>query len=278
MRVLKKPTKNPTFNEFLPSLILDNDIFLFDNIFSNQYLIDKIFESYGANNDEELQIFVKYSFDSNLRMKYGCREIDSSILCTGLVQDFTPLTSGTAQNMFLFSIFAKFYYKWQKLLDNVYSQIYNPLENYDRQEDTSLSYEGSENVTRNVDSDRKTKGTTADTRNDTSTANSSSQKNVFAFDSAEASPSDSDSGTTTATGTGTSNSTVDNSDTEKRTETEGHSFTNRKNVTASRIHGNIGVTTSVQMLTAEQEFRLKNDFFNTVYEDIANTLLKPIYY
>ena len=140
-----------------------------------------------------------------------------------------------------------------------------------------MSYQGSENVTRNVDSDRKTKGTTADTRNDTSSANSSSQKNVFAFDSAEASPSDSDSGTTTATGTGTSNSTVDNSDVEKRTETEGHSFTNRKNVTASRIHGNVGVTTSQQMLESEIALRNKYDFFNTVYEDIANTLLKPIY-
>ena len=274
--MLKKP-KNPTFNEFLPSLIMATDIFLFDNIFSNQYLIDKIFEIYGANNDEELQFFVKYSFDSNLRMKYGCREVDSSILCTGLVTDLTPLTNGTDQSSFLFSIFATFYYKWQKLLDNVYAQTYNPLENYDRQEDTSLSYEGSENVTRNVDSDRKTKGTTADTRNDTSTANSSSQKNVFAFDSAEASPSDSDSGTTTATGTGSSNSTVDNSDTEKRTETEGHSFTDRKNVTASRIHGNIGVTTSQQMLESEVALRMKHDFFNTVYEDIANTLLKPIY-
>ena len=276
MRVLRKP-KNPTFNEFLPSLIIDNDIFLFDNIFSNQYLIDKIFEIYGANNDEGLQFEIKYSFDSNLRMKCGCREVDSSILCTGLVPDFTPLISGTAQSSFLVPIFTTFNYKWQKLLDNVYAQTYNPLENYDRQEDTSLSYEGSENVTRNIDSDRKLKGTTADTRNDTSSANSSSQKNVFAFDSAEASPSDSDSGTTTATGTGSSNSTVDNSDTEKRIETEGHSFTDRKNVTTSRIHGNIGVTTSVQMLTAEQEFRIKNDFFNTVYEDIANTLLKPIY-
>ena len=274
--MLKKKPKNPTFNEFLPSLVINN-IFLFDYIFSNQSLIDKIFEIYGANNDEELQIYVKYSFDSGLRMKCGCREIDSSILCSGLVTDLTPLTSGTQQSSFLSLIFFKYYYKWQKLLDNVYAQTYNPLENYDRQEDTSLSYEGAENVTRNIDSDRKLKGTTADTRSDISSAESNSQKNVFAFDSSTASPSDSDSGTTTATGTETSNSTVDNSDTEKRTETEGHSFTNRKNVTASHIHGNIGVTTSVQMLTAEQEFRMKNEFFNTVYEDIANTLLKPIY-
>ena len=275
--MLKKPKKNPTFNEFLPSLVVTNQIFLFDYIFSNQSLIDKIFEIYGANNDEDLQLYIKYSFDTNLRMKYGCREIDSSILCSGLVTDLTPLISGTAQSSFLNPIFTKFNYKWQKLLDNVYAQTYNPLENYDRQEDTSLTYEGSENVTRNVDSDRKIKGTTADTRNDTSTAESSSQKSVFAFDSAEASPSDSDSGTTTATGTGSSNSTVDNSDTEKRTETEGHSFTNRKNVTASRIHGNVGVTTSQQMLESEVALRMKHDFFNTVYEDIASTLLKPIY-
>ena len=171
--MLKKPKKNPTFNEFLPSLIIDNEVFLFDCIFLKQSLIDKIFEIYGANNDEELQMLVKYSFDNNLRMKCGCREVDSSILCTGLITDLTPLTSGTDQRSFLGAIFTKVYYKWQKLLDNVYSQIYNPLENYDRQEDTSLSYEGSENVTRNVDSDRKTKGTTSDTRNDTSTANSS---------------------------------------------------------------------------------------------------------
>lgn len=277
MRVLKKKPKNPTFNEFLPSLIIDSEIFLFDGIFYVQSLKDKIFEIYGANVDEELQFMVKYSFDNNLRMKYGCREVDSSILCSGIVTDFSPLNSGTDQSYFLSAIFSKYNYKWQKLLDNVYAQIYNPIENYDRQEDTSLSYEGSENVTRNVDSDRKTKGTTADTRNDTSSAESSSQKNVFAFDSSEASPSDSDSGRTTATGTGSSNSTVDNTDTEKRTETEGHSFTNRKNVTASRIHGNVGVTTSQQMMTAELEFRLKNDFFNTVYEDIAEAVLKPIY-
>ena len=271
-----KKSKNPTLNEWLPSLF-ENEYFLFDGIFNNQSLVDKIYEIYGVTNDIDGQANIRVSFDSDLRINYGCREVDSTLLCTGFIQDFTPITDATTQTAILSYLFAKYYYKWQKLLDNVYAQTYNPLENYDRQEDTSLTYEGSENVIRNVDSDRKIKGTTADTRNDTSSANSSSQKNVFAFDSAEASPSDSDSGTTTATGTGSSNSTVDNSDTEKRTETEGHSFTNRKNVTASHIHGNIGVTTSVQMLTAEQEFRIKNDFFNTVYEDIVNTLLKPIY-
>lgn len=273
--MLKKPTKNPTFNEYFPQQIFGDEAsfeFMFDYVFISIELKNKIIELFaygGSGSDDNL----KLSFEANFRNEQGEREVDSLIINSIFPQAFTDKERYSYMSLLLH----RYQYKWSKLINNVYAQTYNPIENYDRQEDTSLTYEGSENVTRNVDSDRKVKGTTADTRNDTSTAESNSQKNVFAFDSAEASPSDSDSGRTTATGTGSSNSTVDNSDTEKRTETEGHSFTDRKNVTASHIHGNIGVTTSVQMLTAEQEFRLKNDFFNTVYEDIANTLLKPIY-
>ena len=275
MRVLKKP-KNPTFNEYFPQRITGDEtsslFYMFDYVFTDNTLRTKIMTLFGVDG-YSAEEGLKIPFEVDFRNKHGEREVDNTII-NGI---FAKYYSENERYNYMSMLFYRYQYKWTKLIDNVYAQTYNPLENYDRQEDTSLSYEGSENVTRNVDSDRKIKGTTADTRNDTSSANSSSQKNVFAFDSAEASPSDSDSGTTTATGTGSSNSTVDNSDTEKRTETEGHSFTNRKNVTASHIHGNIGVTTSVQMLTAEQEFRLKNDFFNTVYEDIANAVLKSIY-
>lgn len=268
MRVAKKP-KNPTFNELYPVSALSQNIYLFDFILIQFAGI--IYKMYGVNENADGQDVLKASFEINFHLLYGEREIDKTFY------QYIEMLGEDNKYMLLSQIFNKFSYKWQKLLNNVYTQTYIPIENYDRQEDTSLSYEGSENVTRNVDSDRKVKGSTADTRNDTSTAESNSQKNVFAFDSSTASPSDSDSGTTTATGTGSSNSTVDNSDTEKRTETEGHSFTDRKNVTASRIHGNIGVTTSQQMLESEVALRMKHDFFNTVYEDIAITLLKPIY-
>ena len=272
--MLKKSKKNPTFNEYFPQKIIGegtNADYLFDHVFLSEEIKEKIFTLFVpltsmTDGDE------KASFEVIFRGLYGERQVDNTIINNPFSEIFNE-----DKYQYLNLLVLRYQYKWNKLIDNVYAQIYNPIENYDRQEDTSLTYEGSENVTRNVDSDRKVKGTTADTRSDTSSAESNSQKNVFAFDSTAASPSDSDSGTTTATGTGSSNSTVDNSDVEKRTETEGHSFTNRKNVTASHIHGNIGVTTSVQMLTAEQEFRMKNDFFNTVYEDIANAVLKPIY-
>ena len=277
MRVLKKP-KNQTFNEYFTQRIAVDDssptFYMFDYVFTDDKLQTKIttlFEVNGYSLEEGLKI----PFEVDFRNKYGEREVDSTII-NGIFAKYYNNIENERYN-YMSMMFYRYQYKWSNLVDNVYSQTYNPIENYDRQEDNSLSYEVSENVTRNVDSDRKTKGTTTDTRNDTSSANSSSQKNVFAFDSAEASPSDSDSGTTTATGTGSSNSTVDNSDVEKRTETEGHSFNNRKNVTASRIHGNVGVTTSQQMLESEVALRMKHDFFNTVYEDIANTLLKPIY-
>ena len=268
--MLKKPKKNPTFNEYFPEQVFSGAglDFMFDHVFHDE-LKEKIITLFAPPQEADETTL---SFERGFRDLYGERQIDNTIINN-------PFSKNLESNKYdyLYYLLLRHQYKWSKLIDNVYAQTYNPIENYDRQEDTSLTYEGSENVTRNVDSDRKIKGTTADTRNDTSTANSSSQKNVFAFDSAEASPSDSDSGTTTATGTGTSNSTVDNSDTEKRTETEGHSFTDRKNITASRIHGNIGVTTSQQMLESEVALRMKHDFFNTVYEDIANTLLKPIY-
>lgn len=271
MRVLKKP-KNPTFNEYFPEKVSTPSVSLMFNYVFDSTLARKIFDLFNAVTQGE-QEYLEGSFEMDFRILYGERQVDDTII-NNPFSEFYPVDD---RYYYLRSIMTRYQYKWSKLIDNVYAQTYNPIENYDRQEDTSLSYEGSENVTRNVDSDRKTKGTTADTRNDSSTAESNSQKNVFAFNSSEASPSDSDSGRTTATGTGSSNSTVDNTDTEKRTETEGHSFTNRKNVTASRIHGNVGVTTSQQMMTAEVEFRLKNDFFNTVYEDIANAVLKPIY-
>lgn len=266
--MLKKP-KNPTFNEYFPEKLTSNPPeLLFDYVFYYNENLKNAIMSLFSDVDSNL---IKQTFEFNFRKINGSREVDNTVL-----QDvFASLFSTTYEQ--LGATLITYHYKWQKLLDNVYAQTYNPIENFDRQEDTSLTYEGSENVTRNVDSDRKIKGTTADTRNDTSSAESSSQKNVFAFDSSTASPSDSDSGTTTATGTGSSNSTVDNSDVEKRTETEGHSFNDRKNVTASRIHGNVGVTTSQQMLESEVALRMKHDFFNTVYEDIANTLLKPIY-
>ena len=106
MRVLMKP-KNPTLNEWLPSLF-DEDYFLFDGIFTKQSLVDKIYEIYGVTNDIDGQIVLRVSFDSELRIKHGCREVDSTVLCMGIINDFTPITDATTQTSILSSLFSTF--------------------------------------------------------------------------------------------------------------------------------------------------------------------------
>ena len=49
--MLKKPTKNPTFNEYFPQQItVDDSLYMFDIVFINEVLKNKIIKLF-ANND-----------------------------------------------------------------------------------------------------------------------------------------------------------------------------------------------------------------------------------
>lgn len=109
---------------------------------------------------------------------------------------------------------------------------YAPLENYDRKEDW-------------------TDTTSRDTTGQSSvTDNNNTENQKSAFDSSTYQPNDKD------IYTGTTASTVTNAD-----DAEG--------IHTGRIHGNIGVTTSQQMLTAELELGYWN-----IYKRIADMFLK----
>lgn len=109
---------------------------------------------------------------------------------------------------------------------------YAPLENYDRKEDW-------------------TDTTSRDTTGQSSTTdNNNTENQKSAFDSSTYQPNDKD------IYTGTTASTVTNAD-----DAEG--------IHTGRIHGNIGVTTSQQMLTAELELGYWN-----IYKRIADMFLK----
>lgn len=47
------------------------------------------------------------------------------------------------------------------------------------------------------------------------------------------------------------------------------SFTDRKTVTEEVKHGNLGVTTSQQMISSELELRLKNNFYEMIFDDFV---------
>lgn len=117
---------------------------------------------------------------------------------------------------------------------------YAPLENYDRHEDwtDTLDSDGTSNTT----------GT-----NDTSTSGTVTT-DVSAYDSSSYQPKDKV----------TSSETIDNDTTERNTST-----LDNEGVHTGRIHGNIGVTTSQQMLESELDLGYWN-----IYSRITDMFLK----
>ena len=206
--------------------------------------------------------------------------------------------------------------------DNLYRTIiqeYNPIENYDRMEDTTLDIDGSNTDNTKTDSttvrtgsemdiksggfsNSKT-GTMAETtvfsgsekHNQTGTVTSTNQTRAFNSGLTDVSKNTS----TTPTGT---DDTLTFSDRKNVVETtfngykdttdynalkNQHSYDSvtdttadtstvsgvrkDKHVTTSRIHGNIGVTTSAQMLESERKLS-EFDFIDTVYRTVIAEL------
>lgn len=137
--------------------------------------------------------------------------------------------------------------RWVKAL----SINYDPLENYDRKE------EWLDNGSRNANTKRVESASGHDDSTSSGSGNTTNSRS--AFDDSDYSPHDkSDS---TSSGSNTSNSTT--SATGSIDEKE-----NTSNLRTGRAHGNIGVTTSQQMLESELEIARWN-----LYDEIADLFL-----
>lgn len=144
---------------------------------------------------------------------------------------------------------------WIKWLE-VLNEEYNPLENYDRIEEWSDDGEHSKSDTESGTLSSQTN----DNTNILDTKNNTTENKVSAFDSSVYVPKDqlTDTGSESTTNTtiGSRSDTTSNSLTESGEDHSTHS---------GRVHGNIGVTTSQQMLESELKLRRFN-----VYEQISN--------
>ncbi len=90
--------------------------------------------------------------------------------------------------------------------------------------------------------------------------------------------SETDTGTDTMTHTGSDTMTYNTSDTDTgtQTDTESGTDTHTRNYTLRR-HGNIGVTSSQQLLQSERDLWLWNYFRDVVFPDVDRVLTSPIY-
>ena len=134
---------------------------------------------------------------------------------------------------------------------------YNPIENYDRTEEWT---EG-ENSSRSVDAETTGNSTTDSTgstnTSGTTKASNTGQKYVSAYNETDFTPTEKDTNTQNGSST-TEQSEQGNVKVNTAADTTTNETEKRDLVRSGRTHGNIGVTTSQQMIESERQVSLYN--------------------
>ena len=141
---------------------------------------------------------------------------------------------------------------------------YNPLENYDRQESLSETESGTSGST------VETSGTTNETHDSTRTPNLTRENKVSAYNEATYQPHDqtTETGSDRDAGTRTLRNDADS---------ESSGEFSRTNTKQNRIHGNIGVTTSQQMLISELDLVDRLDLIQKITDDFKREFCITLY-
>lgn len=240
------------------------------------------------------------------------------------------MTDSQIQDMITKIIFRKYSAEWDKSWNVFFEIDYDPLENYDRREDSTLSmHKGTQETveeegTETNEHHKGTKSTIAENGSETLEKHKNSKEvltdtrlnkyenKTYGFNSSSAVPSDEGTNqvlsgdlTTSFQDTDASNFDKDVRNFNNRNTTntvedvdathfdkDVRDFTDRKttrkiedidsthfdkNVTDSRIHGNIGVTTSQQMGLSELSYRAKAFFERVVYPALDDVLTCGFY-
>lgn len=165
-------------------------------------------------------------------------------------------------------VFFKMYqYKYERLWLST-QQEYEMIENYDRKEETTENIKG--------DTTRSNKGsaeTTTDTTSNTDRSKSSSNiSSVSAYNTQDFSNKDKAVLESSENDTDTNNMRSNASGTSEDKENE-----NRNRTVTTRVHGNIGVTTSQQMIRSEREDVADFSWYYTVAMDFEDAITIPVY-
>lgn len=185
-----------------------------------------------------------------LDMGYMARSAKKTISSAfDLLVDSGELTT-EYMNIIISSLYTHYKVSWSKLYDTL-SLEYNPIENYDSHEETTDTVT---NTGSNIDTDSTTHSTL-----DKLEVNDSN----YGFNSAMPVPS------------------KDSSTTHTVTENNGGAVEHSHNTTTTTVHtldraGNIGVTTSQQMIQSERDLWIWN-YFDSVYQDIDTFFTIKIY-
>lgn len=159
-------------------------------------------------------------------------------------------------------------------------QEYNPIENYDKMSEITTDYMGKEKTTYNTTDANVKSGSVADSKVGKETNNETGSiqdvNMTSAYNKSDFTPNDS---STTTYNNHKNETTFDNrtdtttynnvTDTATKTGTDTKDFEDRQDKIVEHTHGNIGVTTSAQMLESERVLSYFN-FIERVYDLIIN--------
>lgn len=252
-----------TFNQMLPVTTEKLDYLTFLTYLDPDFLI-KLNQVGGDNTPAFLSI--------KFRELNGNRTISELLTDSFYYQRLTEETDGIFSvdkteifRQFLQEHTGVFVYKWSKMIENIYLQTYVPLDNYNGIETEINTYEGSENNIHNANNTDVSSTTTSATNSNTDNA----QKK--AFNSADFVDTDKATANSTGSSTGSQNMTT------TETGTDVKSYVNRKDTREFTRHGNLGVTTSQQMLESELAFRAKQDLYPIIIHDLSTLFFDEIY-
>lgn len=167
--------------------------------------------------------------------------------------------------------------------DRVYTAMnleYNPIENYDRQETETTTgtraHSGKDTTTRSG-TVSETGSTTGSTQGTASESGTTTNK-IAGFDSTTLVDHDSSTGSNTrqASDSSTGSSTRSGTDSSTQELTHGEQIADSGSRT-SRIHGNIGVTTSQQMLQSELDIAPNLNIYQYITADFRKRFCVEVY-
>lgn len=202
--------------------------------------------------------------------------LDKSVLINRIMWRCHEFSVGHTDPEFMhFEIinFFKVHYREFEKMVELSELEYNPIENYDRQEtwrddgtfqtNTSMSSEG-ETTTSNTNRTTNLK-TDVDTTN-TNTVAAFNSSSYEPHDKSVTSGSNTTNGTITDTGTGTHEDS-----------TTGNENGTNANVHSGRVHGNIGVTTTQQMIQSSLELEPMLNIYNYISDLFADEMVIQVY-
>ena len=165
-------------------------------------------------------------------------------------------------------------------LYNLLLAEYNPIHNYDRDETITIDVgeNGGRGYNSEVTSTGETSGDSTRTPNLTNTDDTTVKRNVSAFDSAEYQPRDEDVTDTTRTESGTDNiESHDKTSNNTATDFQEQTVNNRNENHTNHMEGNIGITTTQQMMQEEIALMKSFNLYDTVASMFEDDMMVLVY-